>query len=57
MRARFLDQSAYEAQERTKDLGIQMHEKGMQRDNGIQMHEAKELALAEWILLPAEEEP
>ena len=32
-----------------------MHEQGMRMHNGIRMHEAKELALAEWILLPAEE--
>ena len=43
-----LIQSAYEAQERTTDLVVHLHDKGMQ------MHEAQELALAEWILLPAE---
>ena len=49
-----LIQSAYEAQERTKDLVVRLHDKGMRRHNGIQMHEAVELALAEWILIPAE---
>ena len=46
-----LIQSAYEAQERTKDLVVHLHQKGMQ------MHEAQEVALAEWIRLPGEEEP
>ena len=47
-----LIQSAYEAQERTKDLVMHLTDKGR-----MQMHEAQELALPEWILLEAEEEP